>query len=107
MYEIHLENGEIINYNKPVRIEVEGRIHHVGLVVTNLHLMIFEDVQRKLDFQEILRTARGVQSLPSYELILKEKINLIKSSYDGENTILQIKEKFILVLGEKIPLPVL
>ena len=107
MYEIQLEEGEIINYNKSVRIEVDGVVKHVGLVVTNLYLMIFEDVQKRMQFKEIMRIAKGANFLPRYELIFKEALGNLQGSYEEGNTIIKVSDKTICVIGEQIPLPII
>lgn len=105
MYEITLLEGEIINYNKLVRIEIDHNVHIVGLVITNMHIMLFEK-GKPTNLKDMINHIK-YKTDNSYKQILKEEIKNLKCSYIGENTVIQTKEKTIHVLGEKVPLPIL
>jgi len=105
MYEMNLVPGEILLYNKIVSILVNGNIHQVGLVLTNQSLKIFEDVNKKIEFQEVMRTTRGVSYLPKFELIFSEEVDLLEFSYDGDTTLIKTEKGTISVLHEIIPNP--
>ncbi len=106
MYEIQLENGEIVNYNKLVSIVIDDRRQTVGLVVTNYHLMIFENKNHKIDFMEILQITRGVQNPSHYQLTFKEKLKKIQCHYEEKNTVFEVDGKTITVLEEHVPFPI-
>jgi hypothetical protein len=69
------------------QILINNKFEDILIVLTTKYLLLFIDINKELEYKELLRITKAVSSLPKFELILKkqiEDIENIKHMKNGE-----------------------
>ena len=86
MFNIELNNNEsIIVIDYDCKILTKNNIVDALLVLTNMRLLIYIDVNKKMDYLTILQTARNVKMNPNWEKQLDILISNIETIHLKDN----------------------
>jgi hypothetical protein len=72
------KNETILTYDQDCQIFIEENFYNCCVLLTNVNIIFFKDINEEKDYSELLRITKGVNSMPIYESFFVEKISKIK-----------------------------
>lgn len=101
MYNLDLNENEIIIYSNETKILNKGNRVDVAVVITNERLLLLQEVNKLGNLNTVLRQTLALGFVPNKEVIFEAKLDDIKGMVAGEYVKIVFNNNSFIEIGDK------